>query len=403
VTSSRTVVVAGAGIGGLTATLALARNGFRVIVLEQAERLEETGAGIQLSPNAARTLIDLGLGDRLRPHVVAPAALRVLDAASGREIVRMPLGEVAEQRYGAPYWVIHRGDLQAALAAAVTQYLDVTILLGMRMEDFVTHPNGITVSGRSHGAIGDERGMALIAADGVWSTSRTRIGYTEPPRFAGRTAWRALVPAKDVAPEFREPFIHLWLGAEAHLVHYPVKSGNVINIVAIVPDTWNEAGWSEPAGRADIMARFPRALWAPQALGLLGVPEAWLKWALYDRRPLLRWSQGPVTLLGDAAHAMLPFLAQGAAMAIEDAAVLAQSLARMPDDAVAALRTYEAVRRPRVWRVQRAAAHNGTIYHQTGIKGALRNVAMRTLGGKFLLRRYDWLYDWRPPEALSIL
>jgi salicylate hydroxylase len=402
-TSSRTVVVAGAGIGGLTAALALARNGFRVIVLEQAARLEETGAGIQLSPNAARTLIDLGLGDRLRSHVVAPAALRVFDGGSGREIVRMPLGETAEQRYGAPYWVIHRGDLQAALAAAVEQYLDVSLLLGMRMEDFVAHPNGVTVSGRGHGAIADERGLALIAADGLWSASRRHIGYPEPPRFAGRTAWRALVPAKDVEPEFREPLIHLWLGPDAHLVHYPVKGGSVVNIVAIVPDSWNETGWSEPAGRAEIMARFPHALWAPQALGLLGVPDAWLKWALYDRRPLPRWTQESVALLGDAAHAMLPFLAQGAAMAIEDAAVLAQSLARTPDDPVGALRTYEAVRRPRAWKVQRAAAHNGTIYHQTGAKGALRNMAMRALGGKFLLRRYDWLYDWRPPEALSIL
>jgi salicylate hydroxylase len=408
VTSSRTVIVAGAGIGGLTATLALARNGFRVIVLEQAERLEETGAGIQLSPNAARTLIDLGLGDRLRPHVVAPTGLRVLDATNAREIVRMPLGESAEQRYGAPYWVIHRGDLQAALAEALGQYLDVTLMLGMRMEDFVAHPNGATASGRFRGGIADERGMALIAADGVWSESRARIGYAEPPRFAGRTAWRALVPTKDVAPEFREPLIHLWLGPNAHLVHYPVKSGSVINIVAIVPDTLtedsrNETGWSEPAGRADMLSHFPRALWSPQALGLLGVPDAWLKWTLYDRRPLLRWTNGPVALLGDAAHAMLPFLAQGAAMAIEDAAVLAQSLARTPDDAVGALRTYAAVRRVRTWKVQRAAAHNGTIYHLTGAKAALRNWAMRKLGGKYLLRRYDWLYDWRPPEALSIL
>src|SRR5271169_1308817 len=180
---SRIVIVAGAGIGGLTASLALARNGFRVIVLEQAERLEETGAGIQLSPNATRTLIDLGLGDRLRPHIVAPVAVRVLAARSGREIVRIPLGEAATQRYGAPYWMIHRGDLQAALAAAVAEELDISLKLGMRVDDFVTHPNGVTVSAVGSAGMWNERGDALIAADGLWSASRARIGFKEPPRF----------------------------------------------------------------------------------------------------------------------------------------------------------------------------------------------------------------------------
>ena len=401
-TSSRIVIVAGAGIGGLTAALALARNGFRVVVLEQAERLEETGAGIQLSPNAARTLIDLGLEGRLKPHVVAPAGLRVLNAKTGREIVRVPLGETAAQRYGAPYWVIHRGDLQAALSGAVAQELDITVKLGMRMDDFVVHPNGVTVSAHGRAGVLDERGLALIAADGLWSLARTRIGYSEPPGFAGRTAWRALVRTNDVSPEFREPLIALWLGRDAHLVHYPVKGGDVINIVVITRDSWNAPGWSEPAGRTDLLSRLSTQMWAPQALSLVGAPEAWLKWALYDRRPLLRCSQGPVALIGDAAHPMLPYLAQGAAMAIEDAAVAAQCLARMPDDAFAALRTYWAVRRARVWKVQRLAARNGARYHLAGVRAVLRDAAMRALGGARLLHHYDWLYDWRPPAALSL-
>ena len=396
------MIVAGAGIGGLTAALALARNGFRVVVLEQAARLEETGAGIQLSPNAARILIDLGLEGALRPHVIAPAALRVLNAASGREIVRMPLGEAAEQRYGAPYWMIHRGDLQAALAAAVSRRLDITVKLGTRMEDFVMHPNGVTVSARGPAGVVDERALALIAADGLWSVVRTRMGYGEPPRFAGRTAWRALIPASEVAPQFREPLIHLWLGRDAHLVHYPVKAGGVVNIVVITADSWNAPGWSEPAGRADLMPRLAAEPWAPPALGLVGLPEAWLKWALYDRRPLLNWSQGAVALLGDAAHPMLPFVAQGAAMAIEDAAVAAQCLARMPQDAPQALRTYCAMRRLRAWKVQRLAARNGARYHWSGAKGVLRDAALRMMGGAMLLRRYDWIYDWRAPPAFSI-
>jgi salicylate hydroxylase len=372
------------------------------VVLEQAERLEETGAGIQLSPNAVRILIDLGLEARLKPHVVAPAALRVLDGKSGREIVRMPIGEAAAQRYGAPYWAIHRGDLQAALAGEAAQKLDINVKLGVHMDDFVVHPNGVTVSACGRTGITDEHGIALIAADGLWSATRAHIGYGEPPRFSGRTAWRALVRAKAVAPEFAEPLIQLWLGRDAHIVHYPVKGGALLNIVVIAEDNWNAQGWSEPATRADLLPRFSTRHWAPQAMSLVSAPEAWLKWALYDRRPILRWSQGPVALLGDAAHPMLPYLAQGAAMAIEDAAVAAQCLARMPDDPTSALRAYWAVRRARAWKVQRLAARNGARYHLTGVQAMVRNAAMRALGGERLLRHYDWIYDWRPPTALSL-
>ncbi len=400
-TPSRTVIVAGAGIGGLTAALALARDGFRVLVLEQTARLEETGAGIQLSPNATRTLIDLGVGDRLRPHVVTPAAVRVLAARSGREIVRIPLGQAAE-RYGAPYWMIHRGDLQAALAAAAAQERNVSVKLGIHMEDFATHSHGVTVSVAGAAGLWHERGHALMAADGLWSQSRARFGAKAPPRFAGRTAWRALVQAKDVAPEFRDHLIHLWLGRDAHLVHYPVKSGKVINVVVITTDDWSEPGWSEPASRVDLLRHFSAAHWAPQAHALIRTPEAWLKWALYDGPPLTNCSQGAAALVGDAAHPMLPFLAQGAAMAIEDAAVAARCLARMPDDAAGALRTYAAIRRARIRKVQRLAARNGERYHLKGVRAILRNAAMRAMGGERLLRHYDWLYDWRPPTALSI-
>jgi salicylate hydroxylase len=400
--SSRTVIIAGAGIGGLTAALALARSGFRALVLEQAERLEETGAGIQLSPNATCILIGLGLADSLRPHVVAPAAIRVLGARSGREIVRVPLGEKATQRYGAPYWVIHRGDLQAALSDAAVQDLNIVLRLGMSMEDFATHPHGVTVSARGTTGLWTEHGHALIAADGLWSAARTRIASKAPPRFAGRTAWRALVPAAQLAPEFREPIVYLWLGRDAHLVHYPVKSGKLINVVVITADDWSGPGWSEPASRIDLLARLSSRRWAPQAHSVFRAPDAWLKWALYESEPLTSFAHGAAALLGDAAHAMLPFLAQGAAMAIEDAAVAAQCLARMPDDAAAAWESYSAIRRGRTRKVQRLAARNGKRYHRASAAAMLRNTAMRLLGGERLLQNYDWLYDWRPPAGLSI-
>jgi salicylate hydroxylase len=314
----------------------------------------------------------------------------------------MPLGETAALRYGAPYWSIHRGDLQATLARAVAQRLDVRLKLGTRVDDCVSHPNGVTVSAQGPAGTADERGIALIAADGLWSAMRTHVGYGGPPRFAGRSAWRALVRAKDVAPEFTEPLIHLWLGRDAHLVHYPVKGGSLINVVVIMDDHWNAPGWSEPAARTDLLARFSTRHWAPQALSLLSAPESWLKWALYDRKPILSWTLGPVALLGDAAHPMLPYLAQGAAMAIEDAAVAARCLAREPDDPEAALRSYCAVRRWRTWKIQRLAARNGRRYHLAGLQAVVRNAAMRTLGGGRLLRHYDWIYDWRPPTALSL-
>jgi salicylate hydroxylase len=399
--NSRTVIVAGAGIGGLTAALALARNGFRVLVFEGAERLEETGAGIQLSPNATRILIGLGLADRLRPHVVAPTAIRVLGARSGREIVRIPLGEQAAQRYGAPYWMIHRGDLQAALSAAATQDLNVAVRLGMALEDFASYPHGVTISLRGRGSLWSEHGQALIAADGLWSASRRRLGHKVEPHFAGRTAWRALVPATEVALEFREPMIHLWLARDAHLVHYPVRGGKQINLVVITTDAWSGRTWSEAASRIDLLQRCAATRWAPQADSLIRLPDAWLKWALYDCRPLANFAHGAVALLGDAAHPMLPFLAQGAAMAIEDATVAAQCLMRMPDNPEDAWRTYSAIRRGRTRKVQRLAARNGERYHRGGVAAMFRNTAMRFMAGERLLHHYDWLYDWRPPTALS--
>src|SRR5215217_6055887 len=398
----RTVVIAGAGIGGLTAALAIARHGFRVSVLEAADRLEEIGAGIQLSPNASRILIALGLAERLASHVIVPEELKVMDAASGRVLTRAPLGAETEERYGAPYWVIHRGDLQAMLFEAVTAHRDISLHLGTKVENFSVRESGIAVAAHRNAQPFEERGIALIGADGLWSTLRNRLAHHAAPRFAHHTAWRALVAAEAVTREFSAPAVNLWLGRDAHLVHYPVKGGRLINIVAILRDEWAEPGWSAPGALDELLARFPASAWHASARNLIGAAAHWQKWALYDCSPLQHWGQGPVTLLGDAAHPMLPYLAQGAAMAIEDAAVLGKWLGLAPDDIPGALRQYERARRKRTARVQHAAASNGRVYHLTAGEAWARNLFLRVAGGKMLLRRYNWLYDWRAPPPRSV-
>jgi salicylate hydroxylase len=363
--------------------------------LEQAERLEETGAGIQLSPNVTRILIALGLGERLRTDVFVPEGVAIKTASGGR-LARIPLGDEAERRYSAPYWTIHRADLQAALLEAVGANPDIVLRLGIRVEDFVVHAKGLSVACRRGSATADEHGIALIAADGLWSGLRGRLGHPAP-EFRRRTAWRALVPADAVEDEFRAPDVQLWLGRNAHVVHYPVKNGRLINIVAIVNDNWAEPGWSAEGARDELLAHYSPWNWALPVREFLSVPDRWLKWALYDLPPLSNWGDGPVTLLGDAAHPMLPFLAQGAAMAIEDAAILADNMARQPDDPASAMRHYERIRRSRTARVQQAARSNGRTYHLSAGEAALRNLFLRLAGGKMLLRRYNWLYDWRMP------
>ena len=400
--SSRTVVVAGAGIGGLTAALTLAKHNFRVALLEAAERLEETGAGIQLSPNASRILIALGLRERLERHVVVPEELRVM-SASGRMLARAPLGADVEARYGAPYWVIHRGDLQAALVEAVAATPDIALHLGTRVDDFASHGKGLTIVAHRGGLSVEEHGIALIGADGLWSTLRGRLDHRAVPRFAGHAAWRALVPAEAVPLELSAPAVNLWLGSRAHLVSYPVKAGRMVNVVAILRDTAPAPGWSAPAPGHELLARFPPAKWQASVRALLGAAEHWQKWALHDCAPLRRWGKGPVTLLGDAAHPMLPYLAQGAAMAIEDAAVLGDCLAFTPDDPESALRAYEKSRRGRTTQVQRAARRNGIVYHLGGAAAWLRALALLAMPGPRLIRRYDWVYGWKPADARSTL
>jgi len=392
------VLIAGAGIGGLTAALAIARQGLPITLFDQAERLEEAGAGIQLSPNATRVLIALGVADHIKPAVVVPEAVRLRAGGSGRDIAIMPLGAQVARRHGAPYWVVHRADLQSTLLAAVEGGADITLKLGARIDGFAPGPQGVTAKISCREETDEHHGRALIGADGLWSRLREVLGAHTGPRFAGRTAWRALAPSDTLPPSLRGQEVNLWIGPGGHLVHYPVRAGATVNIVAVTRDDWQSTQWSTAVDRDEVLARFPPHLWAREARELLAAPQRWQKWALYDRAPSSNWGRGPVTLLGDAAHPMLPFLAQGAAMAIEDAFVLAAALARFADDPARALRDYERQRQPRTARVQRAARRNDFVYHLGGLAAFVRDAALAALGGRRLLAQYDWIYRWSGPE-----
>ncbi|MDP3691629.1 FAD-dependent monooxygenase, partial [Bradyrhizobium sp.] len=307
---SRTIVVAGAGIGGLTAALTLAARGFRVIVLERTEKLEEVGAGLQLSPNASRILIDLGLEPLLAPHVIAPESISIMTARTGKEIGRIPLGESATLRYGAPYWIVRRADLQSALLARVASHPDIDLRLGAQFEDVAVNPKGVTVDQRSGTARQQEQALALIGADGVWSSVRHRIFPEAQPQFTGSIAWRGTVDASQLPRGFMTQRVQLWMGANAHLVAYPMLGGKRINIVAIVSGEWNRPGWSEPGDVVEIANHFADPHWPVAARMMIGAVDSWRKWALFAMRDGGVWNKGPIALLGDASHAMLPFAAQ---------------------------------------------------------------------------------------------
>jgi salicylate hydroxylase len=399
VAASRTIVVAGAGIGGLTAALALARQGFRVVILEKAERLEEAGAGLQLSPNASRVLIDLGLQPRLGARAVTPEAISIMSAHDGGEVIRLPLGEAATLRAGAPYWVMHRADLQAALQAQVNDNPDIELRLGCQFEDVVTHAKGLTVVQRSGMTRHQEVAVALVGADGIWSTVRHHLFPQVQPQFSGLIAWRGTLETSQLPREYASCRVQLWMGPDAHLVAYPISGARKINVVAVVPGTWNRPGWSAPGEPSQIKNAFASPKWPGTARMMVGAVDEWRKWALFTIPDGGEWTDGAVALLGDAAHAMLPFAAQGAGMAIEDAVVLAKCLGEAAGGSAtgvpAALKHYARLRRSRVMRVQRTARQSGRIYHLPGAAAYARDLAIKAMGASRVLARQDWIYDWR--------
>ncbi|UGV27314.1 FAD-dependent oxidoreductase [Rhodopseudomonas boonkerdii] len=384
--SSRTIVIAGAGIGGLTCALALAARGFHVTLLEKAELLEEVGAGLQLSPNASRVLIDLGLAPMLATKAVTPETVSIMTARSGGEVMRLPLASRAHP--DAPYWLVHRADLQGALLAAVQSHPDIDLRLAAPVQDIVA--TDIV-------RVGDLEASALVGADGAWSAVRAKTFPSIQPQFSGLMAWRGTCDAANLPADLRPTGIQLWMGPRAHLVVYPMSAGTRINMVAIIPGEPLAPGWNAPGARDDIDLHFSRARWPANARAMIAAIDNWGRWPLYTMPDGGAWHSGRIALIGDAAHAMLPFAAQGAGMAIEDATTLAQCLGETEsnDELPAALARYTALRRPRVTRVQRTARQQGQIYHLQGPMAFARDTVMRLLGPRRLQARQDWIYHWR--------
>jgi salicylate hydroxylase len=390
-----TLVVAGGGIGGLSAALALAGRGFDVTVLERSPALSPAGAGIQLSPNASRVLLELGLGPALEGAMSEPEAVIARRAADGSEIVRMPL-RGARERWGAPYGVIHRADLQEILHARCLRSDRIRLVLGSGVTGFSETESGGVVDLERGGQASRLACDALVGADGVRSTLRRAILPGYEPRRTGLRAWRALLPLGDLPHMMRPAATTLWLGRSAHVVHYPVRAGRWLNIVAVTGDAGSGDGWSDRRGAGELLERL--AGWAPDLREAIAAAADWQTWPLYEGAAETPMAKGRMALLGDAAHAVLPFLAQGGALAIEDGAVLAAWLADGRGGVPDRLAGYAASRSARVRRLRQGSRANGRRYHSGFPVARLRDLLLRTLGGEAVLNRNDWIYRWTPAD-----
>ena len=383
------ILVAGGGIGGLAAAYALAHKGAQVTLLEQSSEFGEVGAGIQLGPNVVRILEAWGLGEALRGVAAFPECLRVRNAMNGAVLGELPMGQAMVQRYGASYVTIARADMHGLLLDAVRRQGKVHLHLSSEVTRVDQDEHAVRVQTLTQ----NFHAPVLVGADGVWSRLRKEVVDDGAPRVTGHLAFRALVAQADLPEKLRSKVVTAWLGRDFHVVQYPVRRGEWLNVVAIVHGHvyGDPKHWDHSANAAELRTRLAGATKALRDL-VHAIPN-WRLWALSDRPPMRSASEharGRIALLGDAAHPMRPYLAQGAGMAIEDADTLARVLDANPDDVPAALQSYANLRWQRNARVQARAIRNGEIFHLRGPMQVGRDLSLRLLGEKLL--DVPWLY-----------
>jgi 2-polyprenyl-6-methoxyphenol hydroxylase-like FAD-dependent oxidoreductase len=389
------VLVAGGGIGGLAAALALVRQGFRVKVMEQAPELGEIGAGMQLGPNAFHAFDALGVGEQARKRAVYTDFMVMHDALDEYQVGRIPTGEAFRQRFGNPYAVIHRADAHLSLLEGVQASDQVEFLTSTRVLRIEQDEQGVAVHDQ-HGNI--HRGLALIGADGVKSVVRQQYAGDEA-RVTGHVVYRAVVEKADFPEDLQWNAASIWVGPNCHLVHYPLRGGEQYNVVVTFHSRQAEE-WGVTEGSKEEVQSYFQGI-CPRARQLIDLPKSWKRWATADREPIGQWSFGRVTLLGDAAHPTTQYMAQGACMAIEDAVTLGEALRVNGNQFEKAFDLYQRSRVARTARIVLSSREMGRIYHAQGVERLVRNDLWR---GRTPERFYDameWLYGWNVENCLA--